>query len=70
MQRLAGSSTCVRMQWEELSAGLEAYAKENKALHCSIEQSKKELSAAEEDEQRSKIAFLHTCSQLNAKFRC
>lgn len=67
---LAATGTYVLVQWEELFAGLEAYTKENKALHLSIEQSKQELSAAEEDEQKFKQAFLHACSQLNAKFRC
>ena len=58
------------MQWEELAAALEAYKTENKAVHASIEQSNQELSAAEEDEQKMKQAFLHACSQLNAEFRC
>ena len=58
------------MQWEELAAGLEACKTESKALHASIQQSKQELNAAEEDEKRMKQAFLHACSQLNATFRC
>ncbi len=58
------------MQWEELSAGLQAYEAENKALHSSIEQSKQELRGTEDEEQRIKQAFLHACSLLNANFRC
>ncbi len=58
------------MQWEELSAGLQAYEAEKKALHSSIEQSKQELRGTEDEEQRIKQAFLHACSLLNANFRC
>ena len=64
------SLAVVRLQWEELCAGLEASKTENKALHASIELSKQKLSIAEEEEHRRKQDFLLECSRLNGIIRC
>ena len=60
----------VRLQWEELCAGLEAYKTENEALHASIEHNKQKLSADEQEEHSIKQNFLHECSRHNDFIRC